>query len=329
MEKMAENYIRKLRKYFDIYVFDLLFLLSGIVCITSFSLALVLNFWSYLFAVTTIITLIPNLILFLYKLVSYLPSIKFYNYHFGLKKPVKIVFLSDLHFHEFMPDDYYKKAFQEINKLKPDMIIFGGDFVHDQNTDFEQLKDLTILDAEDIVGVLGNHDYDIRSNEFRLPVLPSEKYKYADLVISELEENGVKILRNKNLKIGELNIFGLDSLWARKNDLSKYKPDKHNIIIAHNPRLFGKMNEENARDADLVLCGHNHGGGQIRLNKWISAHVIMGLFQSIWHDGFGRWVSGEYKNKSGLRMVLSKGLGLTGISARINCPPEITVIEIA
>lgn len=315
-----------MKKYLDIYVFDMFFLGCLATSLALLGMGLFVSDWLFFGA---ILFAIPNLIYLLYKPFSYDPRISFHKLSLATDDSMRIVFLTDPHFHEFMPKNYYKKAFEKVNALKPDVILFGGDFVHDRNTDFGQLGELQYLDAKNKIGVLGNHDYDIRKSEFRKDNITDENYEYGDLVEKELEKNGVRILRNENFEIGGINIFGLDSLWAKRNDLSKYKAGRHNIVIAHNPRLFEGVNADNAKNVDLVLCGHNHGGGQIRLNKWISAHVLMGLLQPIWFKAFGRWVSGEYTNRHGQKMLLNRGLGLTGVSVRINCPPEISVIDIS
>ncbi|MBN1331543.1 metallophosphoesterase [Candidatus Dojkabacteria bacterium] len=314
----------KWKKYFDIYGFDLFFI--GCLLFSLISLASSIFILDLLLIASGLFAL-PVFIYLLFKPFSYNPRTTFIKIS---HKPsnLRLVFITDLHFHEFMPKNYYKKAFEKINTLKPTAILFGGDFVHDRNTNFRQLEELRILNAKHKIGILGNHDYDIRKGDFQKDLIRTENFKYGDLVEKELEKNGITILRNENFEIGGVNVFGLDSLWAKKNDLSKYKPGEFNIILAHNPRLVEEMNEVNAKGVNFVLCGHNHGGGQIRLNKWISAHVLMGLIQPIWFKAFGRWVSGSYKNKAGIKMFLNRGLGVTGISARINCPPEITIIDI-
>ena len=324
---------KTMKKYLDIYGFDIFFVGCLMASLAFLGVAFFVSKWLLFGA---ILFAIPNLIYLLYKPLSYIPRISCHRLSLGTNKTMRVVFLTDLHFHEFMPKKYYKRAFEKVNKLDADVILFGGDFVHDRNTDFEQLKELKKLKAKYKIGVLGNHDYDIRKDDFKADNITKVNYEYGDLVEKELEKNGVTILRNENFEVRlsedgqhfSLNIFGLDSLWAKRNDLRKYKPCAHNIILAHNPRLFEGINLDNAKNVDLVLCGHNHGGGQIRLNKWFSAHILMGILQPIWFRAFGRWVSGKYVNKHGQKMLLSRGLGLTGVSVRINCPPEITVIDI-
>lgn len=330
--------MKKLKTYLEIYMYDMFFVGCGILGAFFALLAVTIEFR---FIYLAIILQIPNLFFCLYKPLSYTPRTTFYKLDSKtdtqkiqkgkMKKSTsfRMIFISDLHFHDFMPKNYYKHTFEKINKLRPDVILFGGDFVHDRDTRFEQLEDLRILEAKYKLAVLGNHDYDVLKTIFKQDSVDHKNIEYAETVSKELQRNGITVLRNDNytLNLSEqtLNIFGVDSLWAKRNDISKYKPSEFNIVLAHNPRIFEELNLENV---SLVLCGHNHGGGQIRLNKYISVHRIMGLIQPLWRKGFGRWVSGLYSNKYGLRMLLTRGLGLTGISVRINCPPEICVIDI-
>lgn len=248
---------------------------------------------------------------------------------------LKLVFLTDIHLHEFLPYDYVEKLIKRTNELKPDVLIFGGDYIVDELTDFRLLDQLADFNAGVKLGVLGNHDYNMQGKDFRENKISAGNFRFADKLSVKLESVGIHILRNENYLIKsqndkpELNIFGLDDLWVKRSDMTKFKPAKHNIIVTHNPRNFIEMKE---RSIDLVLSGHNHGGGYVKLNKYVSLHRAASLIPvksfNYFNSGFGKYIAGVYKNKYGVKMYSSTGLGLTGLSVRINCRPEIVVIDI-
>lgn len=77
------------------------------------------------------------------------------------EKPVKIVFLTDIHVGPFYSVERLEKLVKRVNKLNPDIILLGGDYVHRDKKyipmTFSVLKKLK--GAVFIGGVLGNHDH--------------------------------------------------------------------------------------------------------------------------------------------------------------------------
>lgn len=248
---------------------------------------------------------------------------------------LRIVFLTDIHLHEFLPSDYIHKLIKKTNDLKTDILIFGGDYIVDELTDLRLLEQLKGFEAKIKLGVLGNHDYNMKGKDFRENKITSDNFRFADEICARLKAVGINILQNTNLIIKDknghsrLNIFGLDDLWVKKSDMSKFKPAKYNIIVTHNPQNFTDLNDSSI---NLVISGHNHGGGQLKLNKYISLHRAAGLIPlspfSFFPEEFGKYIAGVYKNDYGIKMYSSTGVGITGLGVRINCRPEIVVIDI-
>lgn len=251
-----------------------------------------------------------------------------------LRKKKRIVFLTDLHIHEFLPKNYIPNVIKKVNSLHPDLLLFGGDFVVDSFTEMGLLDQLKNFGSYKKITVLGNHDYDIRGSEYAVDDIGPKNDKFADRLGKKLERLGIRVLRNENYILNfqsgkKLNIFGIDSKWAKKSDPSKYSSQDFNIVLTHNPTCFTDLN---LPDVSLVLSGHNHGGGQVRLNDRIGLHLIFVKFPvwkfSHFRRGFEHYVSGVYRNKFGLQMYSSKGVGVSGLGVRINCRPEIMVIDI-
>lgn len=73
----------------------------------------------------------------------------------------KIVFLSDIHHGPFFSVKRLRKLVEKVNRLEPDIILLGGDYVHrDPKYIAPCFRELSRLKAPlGVYGVLGNHDH--------------------------------------------------------------------------------------------------------------------------------------------------------------------------
>jgi predicted MPP superfamily phosphohydrolase len=88
--------------------------------------------------------------------------------------------------------------------------------------------------------------------------------------------------------------------------------DEFAILLSHTPEIYRQAAHA---DFDLMLSGHTHGG-QICLPGGIPVTLDSVLPRRM---GRGRWTYG--------RMIgyTSAGVGTSVVTARFNCPPEITI----
>lgn len=218
---------------------------------------------------------------------------------FGNKK---IVFISDLHISKF--DKFrLRRIVKLVNRQKPDLVLCGGDFVkgHNGKTGMpinkivEELKNINAP----IITVLGNHD-----GRF-------DKYT----VKKELEKADIKVLINSCTKFEDIYIAGVDDL---KTGIPNIETSLENaefprILITHNPDIYYDIKE----DVDLILAGHVHGG-QVRI-PFIGALIVPSKLGT-------EFSCGDF-NKTGNRMIVTKGLGTSILNVRFCCLPEIVIIE--
>jgi predicted MPP superfamily phosphohydrolase len=87
------------------------------------------------------------------------------------------------------------------------------------------------------------------------------------------------------------------------------------ILLSHHPRTF---NEARDLQFDLMLSGHTHGG-QISLGRIGDYAITPLLAGEFYHNGL-------YEHR-GRRLYVNAGAG-GWLPVRINCPPEITLIEL-
>jgi hypothetical protein len=206
-----------------------------------------------------------------------------------------------------------------IGELKPDIIVFTGDFVNLSNThdpEAEQAIRQIIGEWRAPLGV-----YCISGTPL---VEPLERVR---AFVDGLDN--LKLLPNQWLTIttpgGSLNMLGLvvthDMARDRANlrKLMQIAPrDGLHLLLMHPPDIAPEADE---LGIDLYLCGHTHGG-QIRL-------PFIGTIFSSSHLG-NRFIMGRYE-LGRTTLYTARGVGLEGLGApraRFNCPPEIVLWEI-
>ena len=85
------------------------------------------------------------------------------------------------------------------------------------------------------------------------------------------------------------------------------------LLLSHNPDVFF---DECRRGVSLVLSGHTHGG-QIRFPG-----LPVLVRQRRFHLDEGRYAAG------GAELIVSRGLGATGVPLRLACPPEAVLVRL-
>ena len=245
-------------------------------------------------------------------------SIDFYqvsNSH--IKGNVRIVFVSDLHNHQYGKDN--ERLVEDIKALKPDLIVSGGDMVTENDDDYEIALNLCseLSQIAPLYGILGNHEeeriYQRDDKELRT------KFEEAGLNILANETATVKINKNKIELIGisggekQFDLYGAKEFM---DNLPKKKADVR-ICISHVPITF--KTKLNSYDFDLGLSGHTHGG-LIRIPK-------LGALYSSEEGFFPDYYAGMYQNDNG-PFIISRGLGDSRPIPRIHNPHELSVIDL-
>lgn len=202
----------------------------------------------------------------------------------------KIVHFSDLHYKSTIYEEELKKLVNDINELKPDIVVFTGDLIEKRveidEKDLEIVtKSLNQIDAN--IGkyaVKGNHDY---ANLYFDSILENTDFKV-------LTNSSELIYSNGNTPI---YLVGLDDLREGKVDFSviNNEANYYSILITHEPDIYDKVKEYNF---DLILAGHSHNG-QVRLplvgsiykvegaKKYYDPHYILGDTEMFISGGLG------------------------------------------
>lgn len=254
---------------------------------------------------------------------------------------LRIVALADLHACEtFMDVARIEAIVARSNALAPDLVVLLGDFIiGTQMSRFgkpipnaQWVRALSGLRAPlGVHAILGNHDWwedDEAQRRRRGPTA----------VRVAMERGGIPVYENDARRIVKGGkpfwIAGLGDQWAfvnrRREDrqragfrysgvddlpgtLAKVTDDAPVVMMIHEPDAFSRMPDRVA----LTLAGHTHGG-----------QVTFAGYAPIVPSRFGRRYAYGHVSENGRNLVVSAGLGLSGLPLRLGRPPEIVVVEL-
>lgn len=220
----------------------------------------------------------------------------------------RIVQLSDLHFTGKVGIEYFQRIIELCNQAEPDLVLLTGDII-DKSHCLDWLPP-TLGQVRAKLGrfyVLGNHDRRVKD---------TTGLRHAIEAIGFESING----RWHRLAIpgGCLWLCGNELPWYRGAESLPIDPPTDSsaprILAAHTP---DQMSWALERHIDLMLAGHCHGG-QIRL-------PLIGPIITPSRYGV-RFASGAFEF-SQLTLLVSRGISGDD-PIRLNCPPELTVIEL-
>ncbi len=222
---------------------------------------------------------------------------------------VSVALISDLHISPFMGDREVRAAVDAVLALHPDIIAVTGDFTDRFLAGRQEViaRQLCRLRAPlGVYGVLGNHDHG--------PRRPA--------VADAVRRAGICLLDNASVRLerkgAALYVAGVDSMREDKQDLGTamagVPEDGCTILLAHEGD-FADLAALDRRMA-LQLSGHSHGG-QVRLPGWPLVLPRLGR----------KYVEGLFRVGQ-MKLYVNRGIGTASLPLRLNCPAELTLIEL-
>lgn len=218
----------------------------------------------------------------------------------------RAVHLTDLHLDRYRPR--HRALVSTVADLRPDWIFITGDLLNVRDGLPHMLRFLSELRRLAPVFVtLGNHDHysGIRVDEFA---------EHFDRRKITLLLNQVTFLP---MDTGELAIVGLDDPSLHRADLRCIPSPgagRFTLVLAHAPNILDQLAPEHR--VDLALCGHSHAG------QWrIPAVPTFWLPPGCHGRTNGMYTTGIH------RLYVNRGIGWSVIPMRLNCPPEIVLLE--
>jgi predicted MPP superfamily phosphohydrolase len=218
-------------------------------------------------------------------------------------------FLTDLHCSPLTPPTFLETVIDETLRLKPDLVLLGGDYITHGTMYLRPVGDLLsrLKSPLGVYSVLGNHDHwvDVRAVRAAL----------AQAGIVDLTNSGAW-LRHDGSRI---RIAGVGDLWEDRQDLHAAldgtKENEVAILLSHNPDFAAGLKDKRVK---LVLSGHTHGG-QIRLP---------GVGPLVTNSMYGRRLASGLISFDSFQLYVSRGLGTVIVPIRYNCPPELSLMTV-
>ena len=229
-----------------------------------------------------------------------------------------VVFVSDIHYGFWFSDGNLNNLVNSINGLKPDIVIFGGDYGANHSSALQFFRKLPKIHARYAVyGVLGETDRGETDYE-------------TENLTDTMRNAGVIPLVNDvaTVRVGASSIWvaGVDDSTLGSPNVrsvaSRVSSQDFVILASHNPSIIPDAHlatDSSGRIGwfDLGLFGHTHGGQMMFFSD------LLGFTEDIparYHSG---WLT---ENRADL--CISRGVGTSVVPARLFCPAQIHLIEL-
>ena len=238
---------------------------------------------------------------------------------------LRIIYLSDIHWGFWYTDGDLNRLLSRINSLRPDLVLFGGDYATDYESAlrfFRRLQSTTRIHARyGVYGVLGETDYlTPEGSDPADPVLLSEAMSNADIVP----------LVNKTASVyfdsSRIILAGADDYSAGSINLkavaSSVTPADFVIFLCHNPAVIPEAQQTLDGSGslgwfDLGLFGHTHGGQMTGFSS------LLGLADDVPNRYLSGWLT-----ENRVDLLVSRGVGTSVFPGRLFCFPQIHLIQL-
>lgn len=265
----------------------------------------------------------------------------------------KIVQLSDFHIGTLSGHpEVVQHIVDSVNALKPDLVVFTGDFVNmhaSEETEFHDI--LRGFRAKDgVVSVMGNHDYMMYAHGHHSAnadgKLRTTREQIAEIQRLQQAERdlGWHLLLNDNYIVrrgqDSIAIVGVENdgdgrHFPQYGDLTKAQHDLPDgifkVLLSHDPTHWRRSVIAES-DIHLTLSGHTHAMQFMLLGwspscwayaDWKGEYTVDPAFSD------GHRTSGASRTKSTHRsLFVSSGIGEVGVPFRFGAWPEIVLITL-
>lgn len=226
-------------------------------------------------------------------------------------KNFKIAYVSDIHYNLYVDDTRFEKVINTLKEANPDLIVFGGDIIHD--LDSKQLD-------PDQMAFLIEQFKSLKPPYGAFAISGDQEVisEYASKTMSTLYQMGdIEMIDNKALKIyyqdDYFNLVGMGPTLTEGVDvLSGIDETKPTIVLSHKPSNADLVNKQKI---DLFVAGFTHGG-QINIPG----------FNNVFYDG--QPYIKRFSTVDGMDMAISNGAGVDKIDMRMFSDGDILLITL-
>lgn len=228
---------------------------------------------------------------------------------------LKIVQISDIHYKVTTNYNDLKKICNEINLLKPDIVILTGD-LFDKNITYNK------KDFEELTTLLNSIDYNIQ----KYAIKGEDDLKF-DKWIDVIDNSNFKNINNTydliySNGISPILLIGIESNY-KKIDINNTINDINNkiavqydysILVLHEPDIIDYIDYSKY---NLILAGHSHNGQ-------INIPFIGGIIK----DKYAKKYSKNYYKLNNTKFYISSGIGTSKYKFRLLNKPSINLYRL-
>lgn len=227
----------------------------------------------------------------------------------GTRDTLRVLFVSDTHFSPMQDTSTVNKIIAINNKLKPDLILMGGDVVDDKSKVLRRLKiDKALLNLKAPLGVItcnGNHEHIVGMRD----------------AVNFMEESGITVLIDSTMVVdNSVIILGREdravasfSGGKRKSIPEILQGVERNlpvILLDHQPH---QLHEASDNNIELQLSGHTHEGQMFPIN-----FIVQKIYEKSW----------GYYTKGKTQYYITSGAGTWGPPVRTFSDSEVILMTI-
>ena len=221
-----------------------------------------------------------------------------------LDQPIRVAVLADIQTDS--PGEYEARVFARVKAEQPDLIVFLGDYIQDNDPDFAStakalnrlLREADLHAPLGLYAIQGNVDHGLWAEVF------------SGLDVTTIHDT-------QTTDLGPLVLTGLSFDQSFQTNVTLEPQEKYHLVLGHCPDYaLGQTH------ANLMLAGHTHGG-QVRLP---------GLGPLLTFSRVPRaWASGLTQIAPDQHLYVSRGIGMErGAAPRLRflCRPELLILTL-
>ncbi|MBQ2957290.1 MAG: metallophosphoesterase [Clostridia bacterium] len=231
-----------------------------------------------------------------------------------------LLFVSDIHLSGRFPRPALDALLAQINSLRPDLILLGGDYAESREWQEEFFPLAGRLHAPlGIYAVAGNNDMECFCEDL-------------DSMKKVAARSGVSLLVNEAVRLridgSALTIAGMDEFHHADAPTSPLftdsDADAYRILLAHYPQSAAQYRSCGfAPQPHLALAGHTHGG-QFRLFG-LTPYSVGYEFRM---KGVRLPAVSGWRAMGETDLLVSRGIGTSKLPLRIGANPEIHLLRL-